>query len=67
MKGKDCIHIESGMKGHIIYEMNSYNPPQWGIQWYNTPEYKEFIKPKNQTWLMFWQNKTDIKIIENES
>jgi len=33
MMNKHCEHKETGAKGIIKEEMNSYNPPQFGIFW----------------------------------
>lgn len=54
MKNARCIHNKTGHTGTIIYEMNSFSPPQWGIQWDSGKQ----IEEKGLQY--FWQDKSAI-------
>lgn len=52
------MHVLDNHKGKIIYEMNTYNPPQWGIQW------EKKLDENNQAVMRpFWNDKKSITIL----
>lgn len=66
MIGLKCKHIETGHIGRIIDELNNTEkfPEQWGIFWFGGNEGKEHGDMiKNVGLLNYWQNKSEIIII----
>jgi hypothetical protein len=55
MKRK-CIHLLTNEQGNITMELNSYNPPQYGVMW-------DIRYKKDTPSHYFWNDKNLIKLI----
>ncbi len=57
-------HKETGHKGKITGELNSFNPPQWGIFWFGGSHGKEHAKRIKEKGLQYyWNDKDKIEIL----
>ena len=57
---KECTHIETGATGIIKEEMNSYNPPQYGIFWMDK------ANSGNYGNRYYWTDKEKIEILNEK-
>lgn len=59
--GKMCKHTPTGMIGKITKELNSFDPPQFGVYWTPGGAYAKFVQGHGV--LPFWNDKSTIEIL----
>lgn len=60
--GKKCVHIPSGVPGIIKMELDTFDPPQYGVYYPPSTEKAKYYQRGGS--LYYFSNTSDIQIVE---